>query len=90
MKKLLVMLCVAGLLTGCAVSGEKKTDQEGSETGGRGSEGACRWRRKPTRRKKKTEKRRTARTIGNISRSRQTVLIIFPWTISRSRKALPL
>lgn len=28
MKKLLVMLCVAGLLTGCAVSGEKKTDQK--------------------------------------------------------------
>ena len=27
MKKLVAMLCVAGLLTGCAVSGEKKTDE---------------------------------------------------------------
>ena len=27
MKKFVAMLCVAGLLTGCAVSGEKKTDE---------------------------------------------------------------
>ena len=32
MKKFVAMLCVAGLLTGCAVSGEKKTDEVKPET----------------------------------------------------------
>ena len=32
MKKLVAMLCVAGLLTGCAVGGEKKTEEVKPET----------------------------------------------------------
>lgn len=46
MKKFVAMLCVAGLLTGCAVSGEKKTDEVKPEAP---------WRR-PRKRKKRQRK----------------------------------
>lgn len=63
----------------CREPVKRKTVQKDQKPAARWSRRNLSLRRKPTRRKKKAEKRRTARTIGNISRSRQTVSIIFPW-----------